>query len=95
MVDTIVDLFQRFVSHVRGAETKLKLESVQLRKHCISKAERHRARRSGFSGLFGLKILFSDVLRSPRGNGHVEPRGRGPGVWARRGPGVLVIALTR
>ena len=40
----------------------------------------------GFSGLFGLKILFSDVLRSPRGNSHVEPRGRGPGVWARRGP---------
>ena len=35
-----------------------KLESVQLRKHCISMAERHRARRSGFFGVFGLKILF-------------------------------------
>ena len=44
---------------------KKTLESVQLRKHCTSKAERHRARRSGFfSGLFCLKILFSDVLRS-------------------------------
>ena len=27
----------------------------------------------GFSGLFGLKILFSDVLRSAPGNRHVEP----------------------
>ena len=27
----------------------------------------------GLSGLFGLKILFSDVLRSAPGNRHVEP----------------------
>ena len=50
-----------------------KLESVQLRKHCISTAEQYRARRSGiFSGLFGLKILFSDVLESAPGNRHVN-----------------------
>ena len=46
-----------------------KLESMQLQKHCISNAERHCARHSG---LFGLKILFSDVLRSVPGNRHVE-----------------------
>jgi len=27
----------------------------------------------GFGGLFGLKIFFSDVLRSAPGNRHVEP----------------------
>ena len=38
------------------------LESVQLRKHCISKAERHRARRSAFFGFFWFEnIVFSDV----------------------------------
>ena len=35
-----------------------KLESVQLRKHCISKAERHRARRSGFFGF----IWFENIV---------------------------------
>ena len=48
-----------------------KLESVQLQKHCISNDIAPDV--LGFSGLFGLKILFSDVLRSAPGNRHVEP----------------------
>ena len=40
--------------NIKGDETrrdiKPLLESVQLRKHCISKAERHRARRYGLFG---------------------------------------------
>ena len=35
-----------------------KLESVQLRKHCISKAERYRARRSGFFGF----VWFENIV---------------------------------
>ena len=50
-----------------------KLESVQLQRHYISNAEQHCTRCSGFSGSFGLKILFSDVMQSAPGNGHVEP----------------------
>ena len=43
---------------------QVKLESVQWRKHCISKAERHRERRSGFSvfwfenSVFGRLVYF-------------------------------------
>ena len=38
------------ISPILHMKLEVKLESVQLRKHCISKAERHRARRSGFFG---------------------------------------------
>ena len=49
------------------------LESVQLRKHCISKAERHLARRSGFFGFVWFEnIVFerfaSSAWQPPRGD---------------------------
>ena len=45
------------------------LESVQLRKHYISKAERHRARRSGFFGFVWFEnIVFGRLAwQPPRG----------------------------
>ena len=44
-------------------EVILKLESVQLRKHCISKAERHRATRSGFFWVFWFEnIVFGRLV---------------------------------
>ena len=42
------------------------LESVQLRKHCISKAERHRARRYGLFGFVWFENIVSDVLRNAK-----------------------------
>ena len=47
--------------------------SNQTRKRAIAKSIWHIISISGFFGLFGLKILFSDVLQSAPGNRHVEP----------------------
>ena len=46
------------VFSLASSERYLKLESVQLRKHCISKAERHRARRSEFFGF----VWFENIV---------------------------------
>ena len=43
---------------MKHEKNRRKQESVQLRKHCISKAERHRARRSGFFGF----VWFENIL---------------------------------
>ena len=56
---------------------KKELESMQLRKHCISKAERHRARRSGFFGFVWFEnIVFGRFAKfrwqPPRSNLYLE-----------------------
>ena len=47
--DTLIisELLARKPYHKKLTKTKLELESVQLLKHCMSKAERHRSSSSG------------------------------------------------
>jgi len=46
------------VGETYGRAEHYKLESMQLRKHCISKAKRHRARRSEFFGF----VWFENIV---------------------------------
>ena len=46
-ISSIISYFCEIAGHKVTVQDYDKLESMQLRKHCISKVERHRARRSG------------------------------------------------